>query len=596
MKAAMLALMRQGEQWQPEVTAPPKRTFEDLPPELKQRIFRETRLPYYQYDPAVSQGANNPWLRELRLRKALPLICKTSYWPGMEILYEDIVIRRMGQISALAQTLRSSDLGPKLALLVKTIRIDSCPVWLPCSDVIRDDLSFILSQCTALSSFSYRPHDNFPIVGPYEEHDPQFSGWYNPTWLYQQSFSLQLEPLLTHCLVSGLRSLDLAMPLDCATIRCIHEMLASAERLESLTLGTLRACPECFSLAALPPHKLPRLRELQIYYGSHAGIDHYIRSSWQMPRLARLTIMLREWASVDDLIQTVGQSLTYLHLYPIADALRKSRWESIESVGVACPRLEHFIAPLSMFATWPNGLPITSVQISLNSPTLRYLDLWCEVHEKTLPGPDPEHGTLREQLISSPSQVPSLRCVRLLATSRLPGPQWKHSTRTSTRSPDWPAICNPALLDEDSDQVLYYRLPRAVVAQTGFALMSRDRCMRRQILDDEDWPDAYARDGMSPRLWRPTRESNSESEGDDSDADEEDEIEGDSGEADRSGDVADLEGAKDGAGSTDDEDLSDELGQDDLQLHIQLTRDDVLASFSSSRDTEAYRHVAVWEA
>ena len=123
-----------------------------------------------------------------------------------------------------------------------------------------------------------------------------------------------------------------------------------------------------------------------------------------------------------------------------------------------------------MFTPWPNGNAVTSLQLTVTSPTLRYLDLWCEMHDKNLPRPDPDRRSLREQMISSQSQAPSLRCVRLLATSRFPGPQWKHSTRTSTRNPDWPAICSPAFLEEDSDEVLYYRLPGAVVAQTGFAL------------------------------------------------------------------------------------------------------------------------------
>ena len=434
----------------------------------------------------------------------------------MEILYEDIVIRRMGQISALAQTLRSPDLGAQLASVIKTIRIDSCPVWLPCTNVIREDLSFILSQCTVLSNVSYHPHHNFPTVGPYEELDPQFGGWFNPTWLYQQSFSQELNPLLTGCLAYGLHSLDLAIPLDCTTVRCIHELLSSAKQLESLTLGPPKGCSACHTLATLPPLILPRLRELQIFYGSETDIDSHIRACWQMPLLTRLTIMLREWASVDSLIKTVGHSLTYLHLYPIADALRKSRWESVESLTLVCPKIEHLVVPVSMFTPWPNGNAVTSLQLTVTSPTLRYLDLWCEMHDKNLPRPDPDRRSLREQMISSQSQAPSLRCVRLLATSRFPGPQWKHSTRTSTRNPDWPAICSPAFLEEDSDEVLYYRLPGAVVAQTGFALVPRDRCLRRQILDDVEWPDTYAGDGMSARLWRNTSDHDS----DEDDADE----------------------------------------------------------------------------
>ncbi|KAI0712835.1 hypothetical protein C8T65DRAFT_829215 [Cerioporus squamosus] len=591
MKSAMLALMRQTG-WQPDSATPVNPSFSDLPVELIRRIFKEVLPPHHQYDPSISEGANNPWLRELRLKKALPLLCKATYWPGMEILYEDIVIRRMGQISALAQTLRSADLGAKLALSVKTIRIDSCPVWLPCADVLREDLAFILSQSTYLSFCSYLPHANFPIVGPFEEHDAQYYGWFNPTWLYQQSFSPELEPLLARCFASGLRSLNLGVPLDCATVRCLHHLLASAQRIESLTLGPPRGCSACHTLISMPSLQLPRLRELQLYYGTEleSDIDSHIRSCWQMPLLARLTIMLREWAAVDSLINTVGHGLTYLHLYPLDDALKKSQCNAVNSLAVACPKLEHLVIPLAMVAAWPNGLgvPISMLEITLHSPTLRYLDLWCEIHDKVLPRPHPEHRTLREQIMHAQSQVPSLHSVRLLATSRLPGPQWKHSTRTSTRSPDWPAICSPAYLEEDSDEVLYYRLPRAVVAQTAFALVPRDRCWSRRILDDDDWPDAYEGDGMTALLWRRSSGSESDEEGEAEAPD--DTVEGEGGEA------VVVDGDHDSDSETEDEDLSNELGSEDLQLQVQLTRDDVLASFTSSRDTEAYRHVAVWEA
>ncbi|RDX43003.1 hypothetical protein OH76DRAFT_1410538 [Lentinus brumalis] len=591
----MLSLMRQGG-WQSQAATPVKSSFADLPVELTRRIFKEILPPHYQYDPSITEGSNNPWLRALRLKKTLPLLCKAIYWPGMEILYEDIVIRRMGQISALAQTLRSDDLGQKLASMVKTIRIESCPVWLPCADVLREDLAFIISQCTTLTRFSYRPHDNFPTVGPFEEHDVQYYGWFNPTWLYQQSFEPEVEPLLTRCFASGLRFLSLGVSLDCTTVRCLHHILSSAEKLESLTLGPTKGCSACHSLIGMPQLQLPRLKELQLYYGtaSESDIDSHIRSCRQMPLLTRLTIMLREWAAVSTLIETAGHGLTYLHLYPLADALRKSQCNSINTLATACPKIEHLVIPLAIVATWPNGLPVSKLEITLHSPTLRYLDLWGDLHDKILPRPDPAHRSLREQIIHSQSQVPSLRCVRLLATSRLPGLQWKHSTRTSNRNPDWPVICHPAFLDEDSDEVLYYRLPRAVVAQTAFALVPRDRCFSSRILDDDHWPDAYEGDGMTATLWRRWSSSDSEAEEqDEGETRERDDDEDGSGEGGNGGDaeVVHVHGDHDSDTETGDEDLSNELAGE-----VQLTRDDLLGSFSSSRDTEAYRHVAVWEA
>ncbi|RPD58026.1 hypothetical protein L226DRAFT_467302 [Lentinus tigrinus ALCF2SS1-7] len=136
-------------------------TLAALPAELVLNIFKATVGPLHERDSSIVHGRHNPWLCELRTKLALPLVCRATLTTGMCVLYEDVVIRRMGQIPALARTLRSPT---GLGCLIRSIRIDSCPVWTRCSLVVQEDLQFILAQCTALRSFCHRPHPQFSFL------------------------------------------------------------------------------------------------------------------------------------------------------------------------------------------------------------------------------------------------------------------------------------------------------------------------------------------------------------------------------------------------------------------------------------------------
>lgn len=154
-----------------------------LPHEILLIILKATRAPRYQLDPSVTTyyGSHSAWLAELRFRKALIFVCK--WWSGLatELFYEDIVLRRMGQIIALADTLTANHGTQRnLAVLVKSIRMDTCIILGPCADAARDALSSILSLCVALRTFEYHTAKGFAIAPAPPPGDA--SGVFNPTW------------------------------------------------------------------------------------------------------------------------------------------------------------------------------------------------------------------------------------------------------------------------------------------------------------------------------------------------------------------------------------------------------------------------------
>ena len=134
--------------------------WSSLPHEILLPIFEYIQPYIHQHDPSVIPGPRSPWLTSLRTKKALTLVCKAWTPPATAVLYNDIVIRRMGQISALANTLNQH---PDLSDLVRSIRLDSCVVWSHCSNAVRKGLGHILSRCVRLATFSYHAHEHFAM-------------------------------------------------------------------------------------------------------------------------------------------------------------------------------------------------------------------------------------------------------------------------------------------------------------------------------------------------------------------------------------------------------------------------------------------------
>lgn len=95
-----------------------------LPYELLLQIFLDTVPRLHEYDPSVSQGFRSSWLsKSLRTKKALPLVCRAWHAPATDILYSDIVLRRMGQVPALAEALRERSATDEFVVSL----ILSCP-------------------------------------------------------------------------------------------------------------------------------------------------------------------------------------------------------------------------------------------------------------------------------------------------------------------------------------------------------------------------------------------------------------------------------------------------------------------------------------
>ncbi|PIL34823.1 hypothetical protein GSI_02610 [Ganoderma sinense ZZ0214-1] len=593
-------------------------TFATLPYEILQHIFSLAihAEPAYQFDPSVRPGAHNPWFELVRMKKAFPLICRASLWPGMLMLYSDVVLRRMGQVSAFAETLRIPDVGPRLGTFIKSIRWDSCVVAAPCSDVIREDLTSIFTRCSRLQSFSFYPHTNFPLRCTIPE-DDDCEGYFNPLWFVMMSPSVPDYPLL-QTTTFNLRSLDLGdLCMDEAILHAIHKLLPALNILESLILGEWPTdppiLPEDSGLMKLPAVSLPALTNLQIFATSAAS-DKYLCTRWEVHKLARFTILAcNGWPG--ELLAQFGRGLRYLHLFPTQSVFSEPptfcpTLEACSTLVEVCPVLEHLIVPL--LAT-----PYTPF---INSPTLLHLDLW-KARGKPMPMRRQDQSLAASYLRHATrpgNTLPSLRTVRLLFTwgpkdalsMESSGSSWS-GCRSHVRNPDWPWICHPSLLPEGSDDVLYYRFPQGWVAQTVATVIPQDlgEYGWEEPLDwnwENDWPAVYVHfeellAGMH------TNKPGASVGGTDEGVEEQPEGDGVEGEDnDAGGEKSRIVASDDDeARVRDEQEKREQEEQERLEAAteldlpeypvVQLDRATVLAAFRSSRDRESYNHINIWD-
>ena len=426
--------------------------FLRLPPELLLHIFKATVPPLYQHDPSVVPGPRNPWLAALRTRKALVLTCKTFFAPATEVLYEDIVFRRMGQIPAFARTLGAFPplygRRPDFGLLVKRIRMDGCVIWAPCADVVREDLGLILRRCLSLRSFSFHPHPQFPIANDGSD----FEGWdmFNPSWLVTANDDVtSVGGLMRHRFMTSLRSFDLAWTVDEIFLEHLQWFLSAAFHLTTLKLGGFAPTEDADNPTALRTNlTLPALRELQIDI-SHIPFEIHLAQHWTLPRLAALTLLGCSYVP-EALLGAHGAHLTFLHVRHDDMPWDVSQLAPLARLPSLCPVLEHLVIP-----TWLRApLPV-------HSPTLRWLDVW---------GHHPPPAILRAGYyqLAKESALPRFERMRILGT--MPRERWG-----AALSVDWPRVCHPtALMGSDGEQGQEQRLydfPGARVLQTAWGVL-----------------------------------------------------------------------------------------------------------------------------
>ncbi|KAM5538648.1 hypothetical protein V8D89_007677 [Ganoderma adspersum] len=419
----------------------------NLPQEIVLRICLAAIPSRHQYDSFILAGPRTPWLESLNTRKSLTLVCRTWNGPASEALYTNIVFRRMGQISALARTFRASAVvnAPRRVRFVKRIYMNCCTIMPSCEKVIEEDLEYLLRHCTELESFIFRSH---PLMENVEKYG---APWLHPSAMFNPPWMLDADDACVHALeercATGLQELVFATDLTPDESLDVLRIVQVGVNLTSLTLGAISLPMRGwnFTVMGAQPADLPRLEELQIHLTNHFtdSLSDFISESWTLPRLERLTLVGCNYLP-ECILTAHGLRLRYLHFVPD----RREPWAGepaytpLEVVGQCCLMLEHLVMPF---------LPALDPLCTLNSPTLRYLDLWGPPHKRRIVELWGEMGRA--------SLLPELVGVRLLPAAHV-----------AQLPVDLPHICHPE--DVGADEVLVRTFPCVRVLQTSWALLA----------------------------------------------------------------------------------------------------------------------------
>lgn len=470
----------------------PKPTFCTLPAEIVRIIFEEAIPAAYQYNPSMPASPSNSWPSVLATKMALPLICRTHYWEGMSVLYNDISLRRLSQIFALARTLRSTQ-GAHIRPLVKIIRMDSCPVGGDFVSRAREDLWFMLQECRAVRSLSYHPHPNFPILS---DESPSSSGGsdFDPLWCFHATTSHTRPPVLDGLVSSRLRRLNLKFALSELQLQNLHGLLLGTTSLQSLVLDyAAQAILSEGAAKDMSAVRLHSLVELCIPFGQDQVFDEYICATWELPKLTHLTLIsVQSWPERP--LECFGGHLVYLNVFAkhYLDVLSCNA-DPCPTLASHCPMIEHLVLPNPHGCSYP--FPVTSV----TSPTLKHLDIWdFGTYQRLITRKlyycwqEPRTSIRWMKNVQSEGSVPALQTFRFLFT--------EYGQYCGL---EWPLICHPTLLLDRPNDEIFHTFPNAFVTQTATRLIAHSPHPLPNAVDDDSTSESDSDDS-----WMPSRRRN----------------------------------------------------------------------------------------
>ncbi|KAJ3515207.1 hypothetical protein NLJ89_g1907 [Agrocybe chaxingu] len=281
-----------------------------LPAEIWNSIFQRAIPPSWLLDPALSLGPDSSWSVALRLKKCIVAVCRTWNSIGLPFLYEDVYIRRVHQFASLLETIqkRPGELGQ----LVKTLNI-LCYVPRVLAGTFTRYLEVFFPLFPRLSAFAYTS----PVALPLQASIPN------------------LPQSITRLDLTGLTSWNSAVGL----------LMVAGGTLTSLRLRLPLSLPSSVPKGGL---ELPSLTSIYLADDNSTDDLRAFTRIFGLPNLSRCTLIdtafrPREEASANPFVEFLtrhGANLRYLNLRLLPVTF-------LPSLQRICPRLEHFITPVS---------------------------------------------------------------------------------------------------------------------------------------------------------------------------------------------------------------------------------------------------------
>ncbi|KAJ7141323.1 hypothetical protein C8R44DRAFT_763181 [Mycena epipterygia] len=274
---------------------------------------------------------------DLSMKLSILVVCKVWHQVGIELLYESVFLRNIGQLPAFVRALEGRDLGP----LVRNVDL-SCMVPRGYSALFQSETRKLFQLCPRLSHFGFVPPF---LIPPFPDSLPVMS---------HSITSLEFSRVVNFGLI--LLSLDHL----CDSLRFLALPLPPSEDIEEYATDVQL--------------NFPQLEELRVHLNPEpdSDLEPSVPSvwNWSMPGLRRmwLTATFPDRIRAEMLLDVYGQNLTFLSIF---------FWTDVQALLDRCPSLEHLVI----------GNP-TSTASLLKHQKIKHLDLWWQWHARAVVEPD----------------------------------------------------------------------------------------------------------------------------------------------------------------------------------------------------------------
>jgi hypothetical protein len=367
--------------------------FGKLPNELLREILLEAIPPRIFLDPHIGRGPNSAWCNAIRTKRSIVLVCKNWYECAIQILYEDIVFRRRGQIERFLVALSSNT---RLPLLVKSVHVASHLIH--AYDTHLNRLFRMTPNVTRLTV------GMGPVAGLEKRH-------------FRERRSQFPHPQ------AGLEKVTHLEISDPASVDNFAVKIHLFKSLKFLALS-LHNSPGFVPVNHLRRYTQGCLEELQISVGADDNCDNEIlkivADIWRFPALCHLTIIQKGFGTkimpaYHKLLASYGHQLEYLSITVSRSERADEGFTPSERLSTAhiqtlicrCPQLNHLVIP-----------PVVIKNEPLFHDNLHRVDIWTD---KSVP----ESEVDRMRGLFTTAHFPNLRGVRFVdwALLALSGPR-----------------------------------------------------------------------------------------------------------------------------------------------------------------------------
>ncbi|KAF5386108.1 hypothetical protein D9615_002256 [Tricholomella constricta] len=306
-----------------------------LPPEILSLIFLRAIPPSFLLDSSLSAGPGSPWFNAMATRKSILLVCQEWYTASIELLYQEVVFRRIAQIPAFLQTLEASP--GKFEPFIKELTLHA---FIPAShgSSFVKYIQRVIDLCPRIAKFTFASRCHLPTTARL----PVLRASITHLQLHA---SVPLVDVLNILDIVGESLLRLLIHVPASFNQYCTTKVYYLAHLEDLLIETTPVGNEnLFPMGRIL--SMPSLQRLTF------KIDFFAQPGFETLSMENFTSFCRMH----------GHHLQFLHLHPNFSWTMRRYTIMLQGLLDVCPMLEHLVLH-------PCAGPVTH-------PNVKWVDIW----------------------------------------------------------------------------------------------------------------------------------------------------------------------------------------------------------------------------